>query len=464
MNIFSVLFGTTKLPAVSSNRASHFDSYLARERVAISGCTDVSELTDYSKNRSGFLREAAISRCLELAWPELLPIVASRLNDWVPQVRQSARSAMMTLIPLVPGAQILANLPNVLRLHHAGRTDHSDWLIEFEKNLIRFVSMQELINGVQGRDIKVARACFLILKKHSLIEAPSLISMIIARNDDIVLAGQAIYLCAELPQQAQQTQYQSAMSSHFGTVRTIALRASLELDIESKREIAIAALFDFQSSVRSVAMEYLQRNGFDTRAYIRHALEAPTLSAKLIQVGLASLASLGHADDVELIKTFINAERPSVRQAALAAWLKLSIMDKDVIATAAVMDVAQGVRKFALQAVRKYGAFIPFDQVRATLEASGDARLLLRFAEMNKWNWLECIARFAMQADLADALRIHLFDALQDWLRYSTNRYETPSTEQAIFLLSEPAIAALNKLLGNDHVMDKRLALDLPKR
>ncbi|MES2103118.1 MAG: hypothetical protein V4634_03805 [Pseudomonadota bacterium] len=462
MNILTALFGRKKFPESSIQSEQSINRYLANTLSSVNACTSVLELTEYVRDYSGYVREAAINRCVKLALPELLTVVASRLNDWVPEVRHAARAAVITIMPFVPASRLLATLPAILKLLDTGRANHAAWVEQFEKNLILLVDAQEIIEAARGTDIKLARACFHLLKKYSLLDSASLIHMILSTREDIVLAIQAVQLCAGMPPEERSVHYSKAMHSHFGAVRTIALQALLAQENEAKKiDVAVAALFDVQSSVRSLAMTYLQAQDFDLRTHYRNAILLPQQSAKRIQVGIMSLSSLRNVADISFIRAFTKSERPSIRLAALAAWLKLAESDKDLIAMDALQDEASSIRKFALQAERKHGAYIPFSDIRTNLEHRGDFRLLLLFSESRKWDWLECIARASRQITSDDTLKPHLVSGLRDWLLRAGNMYAAPRPEQLEFLVSEHTISDLHKLLGHDERQMKRLALEL---
>ena len=463
MNIITALFGRMKSIGGAEKTPSHWNAYLEQQMQSVATSVTVSDLANYANDYSGYIREAALARCVELTQPDLLPIVVGRLNDWVPEVRHAAKSALMTLLPVVPIPQLLATLPSVLRLLQAGRTNHSEWVERYEQNLIQHASVQDLVDAVQGNDIHIARACFHILKKYRFLEPRLLIRLFLECRNDIMIALQAIQLASELSEDERLELYQLAMHSHFGAVRTIALRSLLSGDNNpTNKGIAIHALFDSQSSVRSLAIAYLREKHLDLRSYYRNKIQEYEHSKTFARIGLAALASLGNADDVAFIQGFVAAEQPIVRLAALSSWLKLDSGAKDVIATEALKDKSVRVRKFALQMVRKHGAYIPFEHIRATLEETKDYRLLLAFAEGNKWNWLEFIAKIAMERTSTAALKDYLVDDLKRWLRSAGQRYETPTAEQISFLSSAAALSALADLLKHDSDLIKHLELELP--
>lgn len=423
-------------------------TYLDQVFHAVARASSVDALSNYARYYSGYVREAAIRRCIDLAQPEMLPLVVERLNDWVPQIRDVARQALLVLLPLVSVGQLLSVLPAMWRLHGVGRGDTSEWLSQFELALIQRVSAAGFVAAAQGADINIARACVQLVHKHRLLGPAALIDLILMRNDDIVLANQAAAMCAELPLEARGAHYRAAAASHFGSVRTTAIRALLTMEGEARMAIAMDALNDVQSSVRSAAMAYLAPLGFDLRGHYRNMLQQPGLATKQVRIALSALAGLRGKDDVELVKSFLNSGRISIRLAALAAWLKLAEHDKDLTAGKALADAAPGVRRFALQLVRKHGAYLPFATIRTRLKQVGDVELLLLFAESKKWVWLECIARLNLQHGVQDSIKLVLEHSLLEWLRTSGRWYDQPDAGQAAFLSSEPVVASLAALLG----------------
>ncbi|MFS2007542.1 hypothetical protein ACEN9F_28435 [Duganella sp. CT11-25] len=464
MNIFRALFGKAKtpvhvnsavrtaessLPAAGEPPTDTTPSYLAPAIWIARNADTVSDLEEGCRHYSGYVREAALRRCVELAWPESLPLVVDRLNDWVPQIRDLARQALMTLLPFVSAPQLLSVLPPILRLHSAGRVNHGEWMKQFELALIQTVAAGELVAAAQGPDVKVARACVQILDRYELLEATALIELILSRNDDIVLANHAAELCARLPREKQGAQYRMAARSHFGSVRTIAIRALLAMEDELRLAIAIDALSDVQASVRSVAMSYLAPLDFDLRAHYRNILQQQCHVTKVVRISLSALASLRHKDDVGLVQSFLDSDRISIRLAALAAWAKLAEHDKDLVASRALADAAPGIRRFALQLVRKHGAYMPFTTIQSRLEELGDVELLLLFAESKKWIWLDCIARLSLQRSVEESINLRLDRSLKEWMQTSGRWYEQPDAGQLAYLSSEPVISSLAKLLGS---------------
>lgn len=435
MNIFKMLFGAEAAAAPVSQ------SLPAAPR-------DQPSLEDELGHYSGYERQAALERCAALDRTDLLPLVIVRLNDWVPAVRHAARATMQRLLPLATAPKLLQILPNVLRLREMSRSDHADWLQHFERTILELLSVQDLLDGVCGKNVHVARSCFYMLHKYGLGDRTQYIGMALATRADTVLATQALQLCASAAPDVQTALYLKAMSSPFGRIRTSAFLCLTQAHGgQDMHALALASLLDAQASVRYLATVALQARGGDARISYRAILANRTSNTQAIRVSLLALGSLRAPEDLELIRAFTQAKLPSVRLAAYNAWLKAAPSDKDAIALQAAGDVAPCMQKFAWQMVSRQGAFIPYATLHPLLEAMGDHDLLLRYASANKWQWLATIAQLALAQAPQGPSQTCLDHELLRWIRDSHRITTEPNGQQHDLLSQECVQAALRALL-----------------
>lgn len=429
-------------------------NYLQALIRAATTATGLHDLSLYAADSSGHVREAAVRRCAQVGDPVLLPVVAERLNDWVPEVREAARHALLTMLLAAPVPLLIANLPLIMRLHGGtGRGDSAAWLATFEARLIALLGAGVIADRARHADIATARVCVGLLQRHRLLDTSLLIGLVLERGDDIVLAHAAVQQIAALPIDQQRIYRTLALRSHFGAVRTAALRGLLAAGDETSdadRALVIDALTDTQSSARCVAREYLAGRGFDVRTHYRFLLGRHG-TAGTAQICIAELAALRDQRDVALVRSFAADGRVAVRLAALAGWFKLVAADKDDIARVALGDAAPRVRKFAATLVRRYGAYIPFADIARQLDALGDLRLLLRMAESQQWRWLEWIARLSVRLDHEQALALGLGESLRKWLAQTQVWYDNATAAQVSYFCSGPVRHGLRKLLGQPH-------------
>ncbi|NHZ35382.1 hypothetical protein [Massilia rubra] len=339
---------------------------------------DLKERLDW---HGGRIRETAVRECGTLSDPRVLALLAPRLNDWVPQVRDAAREAMMSLVERLPAAALLAILPRVQHLLNAGRTDHRAWVDAYEKALIQVTGVPALLKGVQDADCHVARASFHLLRRHGMCTPAELVGAIGRNWNDAMLAVQGVRLCMQLPPDQRNALCRKALGSPFSSVRALALQAMLETDDAESLAAAHAALLDVNGSVRAVAKPFMARHGVDLRDFYRNAARRPDQNALQVRTALAGLASLRDPADLAFMQSFITHTSKSVRAEALLTWLQQAPGDKDDIALAALMDASRTVRKLSLYLVCRQGAYMPMALVRARLAATGDAAMLAAFGE-----------------------------------------------------------------------------------
>jgi hypothetical protein len=365
-------------------------------------------------------------------------------------VREAARRAMVTLMPLMPASALLQVVPTVLELVRMTRTDHSQWQVRFEALLLQTLSAEDFVEGIKSGDRRVARACFTILDRHRLIAPDRLAALGMATGDDIVLAQQALECIEQLPAEDQYAFHRIAVRSHFGVIRARALRFVLARAAgESRTAMAMDALFDQHWSVRAVAATSLRAFGFDLQAYYRAVLLNSSARTAHLQIALTGLAGVNDAMDLALVRGFIDARIPAVRRTALAAWLALKPADKDLIAIEALRDSSAAVRRFAGNVILRKGAYVPFDVIRSHLERQGDWSMLLSLAQMQKWEWLETIVRAACASVRNEFDIDRVRSSLRSWRLRAVSRYETPTARQVEFLRSAPAQLALCQLIGD---------------
>jgi hypothetical protein len=422
--------------------------------IQLEASQSAADLASFAAHYSGYLRQAAIARCVALNTPALLPIVASRLNDWVPQVRDAARAAIFALAPACSAAELLGILPAIMRLRNARRTEHAAWIATFEALLASQLAPQDLRAAIASKQIALSRVAFQVARDNGMIPAEALIALALGQRNDIVLAQGTLPLIRELPAALRRPWYDKLARSHFLVLRVESLRVQLSQDGETADALAMAALHDKTVSMRAVAISYLRRRNFDVRGFYRKVLLAPNAPGRLTRIALDELGAVRDKDDLALIQQFVRAPGTAVRQSALAAWLRLAPASKDDIALLALADPAPALRRFALAVVRKHRAYIPFDQAYAILTALRDRLRLLQLAQSDQWRWLETLVQLALDRELNPdpepgttvATTILLRDSARQWLQHAGQYYAPPAARQMSLFALPASQRALQEL------------------
>lgn len=444
------------------------NDYYQQQFRTIDAAQTTPELQLFLAHSDGYVRQAAIARAVTLAHADLLVPVAERLNDWVPQVRDAARAAIVALLPLVPTLHVLGILPKIERLRTAPRSDHRQWLIDFERALLVVVDAGDLVAGANGADVSIARACFYLLQRHTMVDATTMVSLGLRSRRDIVMSMRAALFIGMLPVEQREIHYRATLNSHFGAVRTVGIRALLsQPKSPALHQLALSMLLDPQSSVRSAAIRYLRSDAFDVAAFYRNLLEAPSTTSGVVRTCLGALAGLRSNADLSLLKTFLASPLISIRTSAYAAWLKIEPNDKDAIAEGALADEAKSIRKAALDMTRRQGAFIAFDTVCAVLTRHQEWHALLRFSQREKWIALEAIARIALATGPSHPVRAELKRELAGWMQVPGS-FTRPTQGQLEFLRAEETTEVLLAMappgISFPHLLERELLIALGRR
>jgi HEAT repeat protein len=389
----------------------------------------------------------------------MLAAVMPRLNDHVYQVRDAARRAVETLLPFATSDELLGFLGFTWRMRSFSRVDHSEWISKIHLELSESLTVDQLLDALRSDNPMVARGTFCMLVQRDLIPTAELLKFAIESRNDIVVARQAAQLALSLPPAERESVLRAGMHSHYGPVRTLVLRGLLEFAPDAL-EIAHGMLLDAQGSVRSVAQFYLRKNCVDLASYYRNVLRNLDSKTNLTCIALAALGNLGGEDDVRSLQEKAESGFPSVRRAACLAWLKLVPADKDVIALALLSDDSRLNRKLAASMATRQGAFIPFERVREVLKGKHDLTVLLAFARLRKWDWIETVASEALRLKEGSSEWEILVNETRNWLAHAAQSYEIPGKPQRERLLSTEVVQALERLCGRDHSV-LRYELDL---
>jgi len=412
----------------------------------------------------GYIREAALRRAARLASPELLPAIAGRLNDWVPQVRKVAQDVLLGMLPALGNEDALRLLPRVERLHRAGRADHSAWIASFEQALLQKVGPQAIVDGANDPDVHLARACCKLVEAEQLIPLEDLIARLLPSTRDIVLARHAVEAIFRLPLQAREPLYRRALASGFGMVRAIALRPLLTEESAGNDALATRMVTDLQTWIRLIASGYLKRRGIDVAAILVEALCAEGASSTTMRACLAGLAEQGATDRLDLVRDFTHHPLARVRLSAYLAWLRLEPSRRDGIALEALRSPQRRVRKFVLQLVREEGVYIETGTALTLMAAHDDIDLMFTFARRDPWSWLELVLQMEPRSRHDPALRERLEHELADWLQDANRTFVKPGPAQRALFESGDTTRAFATLLKTDErKLAQRLSFELGK-
>ncbi|WP_460910778.1 hypothetical protein [Paraburkholderia jirisanensis] len=384
---------------------------------------------------SGYIREAAIGRAVELGGIPFLGSIAERVNDWVPEVRRAATNALLTLLATVPAEQFVLLIPRLRGLMLATRTDHRSWLFEFERRLVESGGAKAIVAAVTATDFQLRRAAFFVARDHHLLSLVETVEHGLS-SGDLVLALSAASLLDRIPASDQIKCITLATASPFGPVRLAALKLISERNSSSDYEPFLwRATLDCQGSLRSAAARLLIERGRDVVAYCNATLDAGELTAKQVRAALSLLCEQHAPEIVPTLTRYASDARADIRAHAVTLQARLLPSLKDEIASRALLDPSRKVRKAGVH-LCACGAFVSLELVKTMLVRHEDRRAALAICARDKWESLTCIALIAELHAPAEDDFPDVKEALRRWIEDPTSSWTKPNGEQRSILSS----------------------------
>lgn len=386
-----------------------------------------AELLESAKSRSGFLRERAVRALARYEDVRALPVLIERANDWVPQVRDAAAVAIGRLLVPANAAAFVDALPAIMALRNGRRADHSALIDAVERFLHDHRSADAVMAGLRGTRADVAWLCAPIAASYPGIDLTAVVRIILA-YPDVRVRTWAVPLLRRIDTATRAELVTLALRDPCAPLRRAALR--LWLDENSEAKIDAALLFDRHASVRQLVAERLRRSGVDVPAIYRQAAGAG-MPPHRRAIAITALADCGAAEDAPLLCDALNAALPSLRRAALAAYVRIrGVQARDVLVSA-LSDPSSAVAKTAAQLCRRLALPPAVCELTPLIEAQADERRIRLFLSASfhadKWDRLALLLTVRRQPGIA-AEAIKAFEI--DWQTRFNRSFAVASADQ----------------------------------
>ena len=385
--------------------------------------TSAAEITPYFGSRNGYLREKAVRRAGKMLWPETMPFLLQRLNDWVPQVAAAAEAAVLAFRDADQFEALARCLPQLDDLRHRRRRDHAAFVGGIEDWIAAHTKFQPLAATLQIAVPKISRRLFALASAHHTLPESDLIRLGL-QSRDVVTAKLASQRIAQLPAAEQKEFLQKALTAKAGWLRLAALKL---LPADEGRSATQNFLLDPYAPCREWAEKHGGFSEDDIKARRRAALEDPSTppARRLVALKLGGRDALA----LPLLQPYLDDPRPAFRAAALLSLARLAPQDYESRVKAALTSPVNALSRAAVQAMRDMSlplGLADWHSFAFTVMSESGARRLLSLARRrNKWDHLGFILELyphPLFGKLAG-------QALQGWVR-DFNRSPIPMTPQ----------------------------------
>jgi HEAT repeat protein len=340
-----------------------------------------------SVHHNGYVREKAVHLLSNRREPIALAFLIARANDWVFEVRTSARSALIAQTQENPGA-FAAFLPLLDRLAACNRDAHGT-LVDYIRDALRrepgLMSLQAAIKNTNGKDRRAAFKLALSSDDDAAID----LAKIGIEDSDLVVRVVAARKLIALPRLLEIPQV--LRKNRVNSIRLLVIEKAASM-VPPELALLKELVLDRSASVRSAARFYLSKLGFNDFASIyRDAL----VREEAVEAAIMGLGETASSTDFKLICAYLSNTKPRCRAAAVFAFGKLAQVGNDGPLLVALGDEGARVSAAAYAALIQRSSIIPADQLMDMFKATGkehvQKNIIRIFATFARWTALACL-------------------------------------------------------------------------
>jgi len=321
-----------------------------------------------SMHRNGRVREAAVRALDRSGSPRSLRWLVLRCGDWVPQVRDAARSAVEQWLSPPHAAELVDVLP-ILHGDRFGRGRPSNDMRTRIERLLRDPMARPAIEaGAVSPSRSVRRACVRLLIDFGA--DVSLLERAIPTKDVVAIAA----IARSLPTAgaANRRTGELLFDSPMARFRAEGLWRLTKEDAPGVEDLVSGALCDPAPSVREVAQRWLSIHGDDPAEEYRAMLDTDPESA------LLGMGDRPDTTDGDTARRFLDDDRRRVKLAALRLLAQLGANKDGALFAERFLEGTAKERRYALAGLRRIGASRFIDDMWRSALDTGDMRLVER--------------------------------------------------------------------------------------
>jgi HEAT repeat protein len=344
----------------------------------------------------GFKRENAVRRLGMLGNPLAIPKLIVRVNDWVPQVREAARNALLKLMTPENAKAFAESLPDLFHLKACGRDNHTRFIADVLEYLLKDENSKSIREVAFSLEPKVARIAARLCFDHSLLERDELVTKCLSHPDILVRNIAAGYL-REISGETLDVLLKLTIKDPFMPIRREAFQIYLKNSPEQGDVVANTFLFDKHISIREIAITHLLRKGVDVKSIYYFEVTSDSQSISHKKFAILGLAYLGAKEEIPSILQHLDNKSPGVRKAAIQALEKLMGDESKSLLVAALDDSSSSVAKEASRLIAKLKLKFGSHEIEDVINIQGNPHTLAlaigAMKKSNKWERLIFLLR-----------------------------------------------------------------------
>ena len=390
---------------------------------------DVQELLSQWESWDGYSREAAGIKLGEIGNPVAIDKLLVRVNDWVPEVRLAAKTALIKLLITSNAKSFVYALPELKRLKRKYRDNHSSLIRHVTEFLLLEENSPEILIGLRSDSVDVARICLDLVLESGLL-SPATIAGEFIGHRDIIIRLKVSSLIRELDETSQQDTLKIALMDKFMPIRREAVQYYFKLG-PSSPEVS-SFLFDTHASIREIAIRKLERLG--EKALPAYLDGLKSTNSHVIRCSIWGVSYFNDKDFIELLMPFLNHEFASVRKSAVAAISRILQENAEDVLIRILADESPSVCKESVRLIKKLRIRLSESHLTNVVIESPQKHTVMGCIsigrEINKWEELVFTLRL-LGLDSLDFDQLSIVkSSLVVWDRNFNNSFTQPNEKQ----------------------------------
>lgn len=399
---------------------------------------------------NGYVREASVIKLKGVDPSHALPFFLLRANDWVKEVRDVAKEAILDRLSPQHAPFLVRNIYLVTRLR-IGRAGTNNELVDAVEQLLQKDNcVPVLLEGLEASGRTEKRACYRIVIAKDI--APWVVERGLAENDPVI----RLFVVEKALDQGLlewgSNRWDILLSDWYMPVRRAALLALFDASTDKATLLLFKHLCDSNSAIRALSRAGLKYHDqdLDTLTFTEYYKGQLTKHASQeLARAIGGLGECGDNNDAELIAPFLKHSSSRVRRAAIRALYKL---DKDryveEFIDALVTDgpgtsrearIALSLRKSPLSAQRLEGLLETASTRHAKLN------ILVLISEGSRWQRLPPLLHSVKDQDIV--VRERAIKYLHGWIESFNKDYSQPRPHELA--------SALDRLNTVSHILGR---------
>jgi HEAT repeat protein len=386
----------------------------------------------------GHVRESAVRALDTTTTGSELPFLIVRLNDWVPQVADRARAAVMRRVNPAWTVAWARNLGVIQRLSAASRRDHTEVVNAVFDLLRQPESRPALELALTSDDQNVSRVAYRLAREAATgVDRLQIVRRAMSERDVVVRFDAVRASCESFDNETLAPLLEQAANDAFMPIRRRALAEAMERYPDIAGDRARYALLDRNPAVREVGRTWLAVHEPETSVaeFYRRQLKADVSSA--LVGSIAGLAETGEGADAALIEPLARDPRPRVRREAIRALGRLDAASHGAVFISALSDESPKVARAAREVLAANPSLIDYDTVRSTIAdgrfAHSRIQAVRLASTLGKWTSVQLLLEAGRV--LHPEVRTEVRDQLERWLASANLRFTAPKPAQVASII-----------------------------